>query len=786
MSVATYDLQVGVIRRSCGHTAVREAAYITGQRLVNAHTGQTHDFRWKRGVLGHEIIGPAHLDAEWFANSLEARENRCNSVTARTVQVALPEELSDRERWGALHGLGTYFWTHFSLGALVAEHAPPTDKWSSGRNHHGHLLLPTRAMDLAGCLLHKTRDWDVKETSQRLVRLLREAWANILNHALEHAGLTARVDHRSLRDRGSLLLARRYLPRAEYIACKLGRLPDSRYARENQIIDNYNRNQQLLTQLEGKLNHARDAIRQRAARTIERAKRTVAAASRGIEQAKRTIAAASHGIARAKQTIAAASHGIARSVSAIRVAQHTVERHSRRERRGPAINRKFVDQTFQREADQLSDNRGNPYRRRVSGDEQPSSDRGDCLADAGIRPASQPSQRHAPGQGESPKAQPEGELDLSALVAHAAVNVDLPGFFYAQGWRVDPAHDTQKRRALIEHTTGRLVTVYRDPGTHCWHWVAAEGRQSGGIVEAVQMLLAVISPADIITQLLALLKQPPAAIPFPVVERALSPLGRRGRAYLAQTLSLNRETIAAFAGAVQEDVYGNVVALHDPAGAGEVGGADANGFVARDGRNGPSQERSLWYARPSSRQSTTLILVATTLRDALTAWQILGDPALQAQAVLVSTAGAITQTGVERLTKLVRQVRGAQNVRGHGDSVTLIDLTCIAEDEIIHQSDRLIALAESLEVQYLRSVPGEEATTWSEYLRSDAVGSDVSTKSEWSAGEPAGGKKILRAQDLLAGDDTALDPEAKQASRNVNGSLQANERVPPPQPPRRR
>ena len=137
--MATDDFQMGVIRRTLGHSAVREAAYITPQRLVDERIGRTHNIRRKMGVLGHKIIGPVHMDAEWFANSLEAAENRCNSVTARTVQVALPRELSDQGCWEALHRLGTYFWEEFSIGALIAEHAPPTDPWSSGRNPHGHL-----------------------------------------------------------------------------------------------------------------------------------------------------------------------------------------------------------------------------------------------------------------------------------------------------------------------------------------------------------------------------------------------------------------------------------------------------------------------------------------------------------------------------------------------------------------------------------------------------------------------------------------------------------------------
>ena len=338
-----------VIQRSKGHSATHEAAYITGQKITDECTGLIHDFTHKKGVLGHSVVGPTHMDAEWFANVLESAERRGNSVTARTIHVALPEEFTDEGRWTLLHRLGAYLWSKFNLGSLIAQHQPPHDPWSSGRNHHGHLLFPTRTMDMAGTLGKKTRSWDIKATSHLIMRELRMAWATMVNEALAAAGFTARVDHRALKDRGDARVPKRHLSRGEYIAAFMGRA-ESQYAKDNREAQRTVEKENEIKQLEKEIDAEQDTIRHRAFAAIIGSKRRSSETDRRIK----------------------------RGACTRRVARHRIECFHRSERGGLAAIRSRLDQTFQRAHDFVRFEWWHPHRRH-------SDPGGHQLADTGSR-----------------------------------------------------------------------------------------------------------------------------------------------------------------------------------------------------------------------------------------------------------------------------------------------------------------------------------------------------------------------------------------------------------------
>ncbi len=190
------------------------------------------------------------------------------------------------------------------------------------------------------------------------------------------------------------------------------------------------------------------------------------------------------------------------------------------------------------------------------------------------------------------------------------------------------------------------------------------------------------------------------------------PFGSHGRSRLAEKFSLDLSAIGAFARSFEEDEHGNIIFPHGRQGDAEVYGRGDYSFRGVE-ETGPGRGRSIWFGHPSGRQPTTLIMVAPSASAALAAWQALGDPHAQAHAVLVSTAGVITQTGLDRLTKLIHTVHGTQSVRGHADLVSVVDLTGTGGDEQSGQSDTLGRLAETLGVKYLRVTPPQK-TTWNE------------------------------------------------------------------------
>lgn len=78
----------------------------------------------------------------------------------------------------------------------AALHAP--SRRGDERNYHAHILMTTRRMEETG-LGKKTRELD---GGREEVRHIREYAAQVINEALERAGVDEWVDHRSFQDRG--------------------------------------------------------------------------------------------------------------------------------------------------------------------------------------------------------------------------------------------------------------------------------------------------------------------------------------------------------------------------------------------------------------------------------------------------------------------------------------------------------------------------------------------------------------------------------------------------------
>lgn len=87
----------------------------------------------------------------------------------------------------------------YGVVADVCIHEP--SRISDQRNHHAHILTTTRTY-ADGILGEKTRILDSPKTSGKEVEYMRQAWANLVNRALEWAGHDTRIDHRSLEAQG--------------------------------------------------------------------------------------------------------------------------------------------------------------------------------------------------------------------------------------------------------------------------------------------------------------------------------------------------------------------------------------------------------------------------------------------------------------------------------------------------------------------------------------------------------------------------------------------------------
>lgn len=211
--MAIYHCSTKPISRSTGRSSVAAAAYRSGQQLVDDRTGQKHDFTKKRGVEYTNIITPHDIEvsrAELW-NAAEETENRKDARTAREWLVALPDELTHQQRIDLVNQFGRSLSNRYGAAIDIAIHKP--DKGGDQRNYHAHILMTTRevhAVDNRLQLGAKT-SLELSNTKREKlglcrtddeIKIIREAWASHTNEALERAGKSERIDHRSNAVRG--------------------------------------------------------------------------------------------------------------------------------------------------------------------------------------------------------------------------------------------------------------------------------------------------------------------------------------------------------------------------------------------------------------------------------------------------------------------------------------------------------------------------------------------------------------------------------------------------------
>lgn len=197
--MASYHLSVKTISRSQGRSATAAAAYRAGEVIPCERYGVEHDYTRKAGIEHTEIFAPEDApdwaeDRAALWNAVEASETRKNSMVAREWEVALPHELDADQRCELVASFSRDLVDRYGIVADVAIHAPHRD--GDQRNHHAHILTTTRTMTPEG-LDAKTRELHGKSGSEE-IKSMREHWAELSNAALERAGQSERIDHRSL------------------------------------------------------------------------------------------------------------------------------------------------------------------------------------------------------------------------------------------------------------------------------------------------------------------------------------------------------------------------------------------------------------------------------------------------------------------------------------------------------------------------------------------------------------------------------------------------------------
>src|ERR1700676_5343219 len=152
-AMAVYFLNMKMFGRAGGSSAVSAVAYRAGERIRDERTGRTYDHSDRQDVMHKEIVLPSRFTYEEMAwaldrarlwNAAESAETRRNARVAREYLVALPVELSPRQRLGLVQGFSRELTDRYGFAIDFAIHAPRDFHGSDPRNFHAHLLATTR------------------------------------------------------------------------------------------------------------------------------------------------------------------------------------------------------------------------------------------------------------------------------------------------------------------------------------------------------------------------------------------------------------------------------------------------------------------------------------------------------------------------------------------------------------------------------------------------------------------------------------------------------------------
>lgn len=206
--MAIYHLSVKPVQRSKGRSSTAAAAYRSASEIEDKRTGLKHNYTKKKDVEHTEIITPDGVDIPnrsdlW--NMAESAEKRKDSCTAREYEVNLPYELTERQQTELAREFCKQLANDHGIAVDLCIHRPTDKEIDAGkdpRNHHAHILTTTRKITNSGL----TDKADIEKSGRDRkndLRIVRELWADIANRHLKEAGLSERIDSRSLKDQGS-------------------------------------------------------------------------------------------------------------------------------------------------------------------------------------------------------------------------------------------------------------------------------------------------------------------------------------------------------------------------------------------------------------------------------------------------------------------------------------------------------------------------------------------------------------------------------------------------------
>ncbi len=290
-------------------SAVASAAYLSRESITDAK-GQTWDYSRHFGGAGAKLMLPDGAP-DWMQDraelwrAVEKVENRKDSMLARDYILTMPYGLTQKQMWACAQDFARQHFVSKGKPADIGLHlyGEPWKAWSKATKTkvedwkaqglpfyeqgkvpadslgphilvirgkqgqvkeyaryqpHMHIMTTFRKIDRhsnTGFARHKETvtkgHWAVADKAQLLE--LRKGWAATLNRHLEMAGLSERVDHRSLQDRG---IDRAPMPKKGPVASKMerdGRGDEAHAVQDVERVTEVNRLTETLKKLDAEI-----------------------------------------------------------------------------------------------------------------------------------------------------------------------------------------------------------------------------------------------------------------------------------------------------------------------------------------------------------------------------------------------------------------------------------------------------------------------------------------------------------------------------------------------------
>ena len=215
--MAIYHLSTKPIKRSSGRSATASSAYRAGVELADERTGKNHDYTKRSGVVMSDCFAiknneKVSLSRGELWNKAELAENRKDARTAREIILNLPHDLDKQSRQNLVDDFAQHLAKKYDCGVDYAIHLP--DKEGDQRNHHAHIMMTTRHIEIGQdgqielkdktpleLSNRKLKELELPKTQEQITEL-RQSWADLANERLAEHGIDARIDHRTLEEQG--------------------------------------------------------------------------------------------------------------------------------------------------------------------------------------------------------------------------------------------------------------------------------------------------------------------------------------------------------------------------------------------------------------------------------------------------------------------------------------------------------------------------------------------------------------------------------------------------------